>query len=110
MSIHEHPFYDRDGKPISLEDWGREMEADRVDHEDASTDGITIKTVYLGFVCAAIEDARLFGTAFFRDNRFVCQVEVYDSKQDAYQGHLLHLDARDNGFHCHRCRTGDQHD
>ncbi len=104
-----HWYYGRDGRAITLEEWGRSREDQAVTlvAQDESGDG-RIKTVWLGFVCPSIYDARLFGTALI-EPRGVSQLQVYDSEHDAIQGHLEHLAARAAGHHCARCQDGKDH-
>lgn len=103
-------YFDYDGNPISLEEWGRLWEADRCIRED-QVGAVVVKTVYLGFVEPTIHDARLFGTALTTELRLLFkQIQVYDSQDDAIAGHEEHVQAIRDGFHCHRCRAGMAHD
>lgn len=105
----DHWYYSPLGEPITLEEWGKAMSGDRTLRQD-EINGLVLKTVYLGFVCPHIYDARLFGSALFApDNGFVAQIQVYDSEQDAILGHFAHADARHQGFHCHLCKNGKIH-
>lgn len=106
----EHFYYGRDGTAITLEEWGasREDKTLTVVAEDQSGDSL-LKTVWLGFVCPSIYDARLFGTALAGADG-IDQLQVYDSEHEAIQGHLEHLAARAAGHHCARCQDGLEHD
>lgn len=69
----------------------------------------TVKTVWLGIVDQRMPEWRLFGTAVYTDPEAVTEVELYDTKDEAYDGHQRHVEAMREGFHCDGCRTGKGH-
>lgn len=101
----DHYYFDPDGEPIDLMTWARLME--QPDRRLVAVDtvgGHTLKTMYLGFVDPLV-NARLYGSAVFAPRPQ--EVEGYDSRQDAINGHRAHLAAMALGFHCNRCRFND---
>lgn len=83
-------YFDMDGQPIDLLEWGRRM--GDMDARTVALDDIpngTLRTVWLGFVDHS-SCARLFGTAAKRDN--IVELEQYDTKAEALAGHQRHLD------------------
>lgn len=88
-------YYDEDGQPITLQEWGRKFEdlAGRTLAEDPVPGG-SLRTVWLGMVDGTIDGARLFGTAFVPTGGGAVEVETYDTKQDAAEGHARHLASR----------------
>lgn len=88
-----HNFFGRDGEPISLNEWGARFETDRTILADPLDGGRTLRTVWLGFVEPSILEARMFGTAIMDAGRFVAEVELYDTQDDARAGHARHLGA-----------------
>lgn len=105
----EHNYYDRTGKPITVEQWAemRSRERYRILARDHVGDGDLI-TAWLGLVEPSIYDARLFGTAL-ANHEGVHQIEVYDTEEDAMEGHARHHLARMAGHHCELCRIGEEH-
>ncbi len=88
------PFYDQDGQPITVEQWGALFEdvAGRTIAED-TWGAMRVATLWLGYVDPIIESARLFGTALFRHKSFLFELETYDNKADALAGHARHVAA-----------------
>jgi hypothetical protein len=109
----DHYYYDYSGNKITIEQWALLREQNRFLRKDDITlpdvANAHLMTVYLGFVCQDISDARLFGTAIIAD-RAVTQIQVYDSESDALVGHFTHLEANAMGLHCDRCRNDLPHD
>ncbi len=88
--VHQpHHYFDPDGNRISLHEWGKLMQGDRtIAHDEIGE--MALKTVYLGFVDRCIPGARLFGTATI-SAAGVRELETYDSRQEALDGHARHL-------------------
>jgi hypothetical protein len=86
-----HRYFDENGDPISLEHWGRRFETDRTLLADPLEGARTLRTVWLGFVDPVLLGARLFGTAIMDAGRFVAEVELYDTQEQAREGHARHL-------------------
>jgi hypothetical protein len=84
-------FFDEDDKPISLDEWGQRFERDLVILADPLDGDRTLRTVWLGFADPALPSARMFGTAVMAAGRFVQEVECYDTRQQAWDGHHRHL-------------------
>lgn len=101
-------FFDFDGNPITVEEFGRLWQGDRRIAEN-EVDGKVLKTMWLGMVDPGICCARLYGTALFTDGQ-PKQLQLYDSKEEALAGHAAHLAAMEMGLHCHRCQEGKPHD
>lgn len=112
----DHNYYDEDGEPITLLEWGtlfENMKARTHGFDPVTLPGgiaAKLKTVYLGFVDPYIDDARLFGTALLIDGtNSITQIEVHDSKADALRRHQEHLKAIEAGHHCACCRDELEH-
>lgn len=110
-----HSYYDEDGQPIQLMDWAKRKESALLN--PAHFDRVTLPngfdaelvTVYLGFVTPEIYDCRLYGTVL-RYKEIRCQIQVYDTKDEARQRHHAHRQAIADGFHCAMCREQRPHD
>lgn len=97
MSELRPGYFDADGDPITLLEWGRRCQdlAGRTvaETEVRMPDGqvATVRTLWLGIVEPIICCARLFGSAVFYDGPprggLFDHVRVYDTKSDAQQGH-----------------------
>ncbi len=76
-------FWDEDGNPISLEEWGRKFEdfPGRTLAENMVSDA-WLRTVWLGD-----QRWRLFGTALSKPGKAPKELQVYPSKEDALEGH-----------------------
>lgn len=85
-------YFDPDGVPITLEEWGRRFEdyESRVLASDV-LGGLRLVTLWLGFVDPRSDETRLFGTALLADGHFVKELETYNSKADAAAGHARHV-------------------
>lgn len=86
-------FYDRQGNPISVEQWG-EMFEDYRGRTVAVTDigdALSVRTMWLGHVEPGDPCARMFGTVLLRDGHFLAELEVYDTEQQAAAGHGVHV-------------------
>lgn len=103
----DHHYYNHVGEPITLEEWGKLFGQDRTLRKDAiilpDKTQAWLHTVWLGFVDPSIAEARLYGTAIGVDRTWL-QIQVYDSEQEAFLGHMSHLEANRFGFHCDLCR------
>lgn len=87
-------YYDQDGQPISLDEWGRRFEDfdGRVIAKDHLSGDMLLITVWLGYVEPDIESARLFGTALLTANGSpIRELATYDDKASALDGHAHHL-------------------
>lgn len=85
-------FFDMDGNPISLLEWGRRLEdmSSRILLRDTVGDKQLI-TMWHGFVDPRIAGARLFGTVLLHEGPVYQELETYDSKTEAAVGHARHL-------------------
>lgn len=114
-----HHFYDRDGNPVTVEKWARLRSPEyRTVQESALTTDSTLITVYLGFVDPMISEARLFGTAIITrepdeepapGSTTIVQIDLHDTEAEAIARHAAHLQARADGYHCARCKDGQDH-
>lgn len=84
-------YFDMDGNPIPLLEWGRRREdyESRILCRDMIGD-LRLVTIWLGFVDPTIDGARLFGTALFDDGPGPTELETYDTEADAIEGHARH--------------------
>lgn len=102
-------YFDPEGSPITIDLWAEWMNSPKRPSRVSKVDGRQLKTTYLGFVDPAIPGTRLYGSAVFSGEHDVVEVDLYDSRDDAYDGHTRHRAAMVRGFHCHRCELGQEH-
>lgn len=89
-------FFDPDGNPISLEEWGRrfgDFDGRVLLRHTTLADGRQLITVWLGYVDPVMEVSALFGTALMSDGRFIKELGTYQTKAEALLGHARHLEA-----------------
>ncbi len=86
-------FFDMDGHPITVEQWGALFEdmAGRTIAKDHLDGDRLLITVWLGYVDPDIESARLFGTALLHGPNGITELQTYDAKAAALAGHARHL-------------------
>lgn len=94
---------------MGLMDWAALLESRRRPTRHSHVGERTVKTAWLGIVDRRMPEWRLFGTVVYTDPADAVEVELYDTKNDAYDGHQRHLEAMREGSHCDGCRTGKGH-
>lgn len=106
----ETTYFDPDGLPITLDEWAAWIGSKRRPTRLSRVVDRELKTIYLGLVDPSLPGTRLYGTAVMdlTDGGPV-EVDVYDSKEQAYESHDRHRKAMAEGFHCFRCKIGEQH-
>lgn len=106
-------YFDPDGNPITLEQWNALLESPRRPTRLSRVGTRHLKTVYLGLVEPMLPGTRLFGSAVWEQRNGqeseIVEVELYDTRDEAYDGHARHRQAMEEGFHCDGCRTGAGH-
>jgi hypothetical protein len=86
-------FYDINGHPLEVVEWAilREDSSYSTMAETQVTmpDGVTawVKTVWLGYVDDFIDGAKMFGTAVGLGDGSLMEVAVYDTREQALDGH-----------------------
>lgn len=106
-------YFDRSGKPITVEQWGEAWKTSRILAENAVNDEpgtAYVRTMYLGFVDGFIDGAQLYGTVLSdtiptSSRNILDELETYNSATLAYVGHHAHLAAVRNRFHCRHCQA-----
>ncbi len=94
-----HYYYDEDGNPISLREWGRKFEdtEGRIMLKDTvtATSGakLIVQTMWHGMVVPYAEE-RLFGTAILSEGgNFIKEFGAWNDKEAAALGHALAIEA-----------------
>lgn len=105
----EQVYFDPQGYPIDVVSWGALLESRKRPTRLSHVGTRTLKTVWLGMVDPRDPGARLFGSGVYADRGTVTEVELYDSQDEAYDGHARHLLAMKQGYHCDACKSGRQH-
>lgn len=90
----EHGTYDLDGTPISLREWAV-IASDLGKRRLAETDVVmpdgtlcTVRTLHLGYVEKTMPFLRMCGSAIrYGDSELFREVALYDSREQALDGH-----------------------
>lgn len=107
-------YFDPEGFPIDVAEWATWQESPRRPTRLSRLNDVQLKTTYLGFVDPRTPGTALYGSAVFNTDDAgaeinIVEVDLYDTKFEAYDGHDRHRLAMVAGFHCDRCKQGREH-